>query len=595
MIKKAAFILVFAICATAHSQTRVEGFIFDKSSNKPLPYCTLVIFGSKTDHTITNEDGKFALDGNITTDSLEIRHIGFMPKKEALSYFNTESRLYLETDVSALDEIVLTAKEDKEYPYRLLSNAIEKYRKNDIETTSKAFFKLTSSARNIPIEQIEGFYSGKQSLSSGIMDLKVKSGRFGHNKKFAFYSLDNTKILSDFKLFGTSGQILPNYPGNMSYDAISRKYRVRIDECKNCSGQEVALAFFPKRPNGRLFYGKMIVDHSKLIVKKIELGIKDPSTEALASINEHTELTPKEILMTFAFDPLDHRKIQYINFDFQMEYKLDDFVELIDSRTFLYLYDYGATFQEPYFTKEIFFNNDYDKIVALQASKKFWETNYQVPKSRKDERTTEFMKKNGYLINYESNIRLEDLEFTKPSVLAWQKDNRFQWEHLVNNSDPKSDDPSFDRTKGKMDIGVGKGFDTPVAAHVQNTSKKKKKALNIFYMVDGFNDKSGQPNVTSSTLMDINSFHANNDGSKHKLAFLNMTFDIYEVFRQLAMSRITPNMTFNEVKAIFDEVHHGAGIEVKTMALETGKGTVHEAMVKWNDRIKARLGIDNLN
>ncbi|MEX0315718.1 MAG: carboxypeptidase-like regulatory domain-containing protein [Allomuricauda sp.] len=589
-MKKFIFIWAIIVGANSWAQSKIEGFIYDEATNDPLPYCTIKIYGANVDYTITNEDGKFAVDIGYLKDSLEIRHLGFKPKKEAISYFKNEPRLYLQMDVSTLDEVVLTAGEDKEYPYRLLANAIEKYRKLKEVTTCKAFLKLTSSARNIPIEQLEGFYNGKQSLSEGIMDLKVKSGRFGQNKLFAFYSLDNTRILSDFQLFETKDHILPNYPGNMNYEAIKRKYNVRIDDCSSCSDQEVSVSFFPKRPNGRLFYGKILLDHGQLLIKKIELGVNEPNTEALSSINDNVNLTPMEIQLDVAFDPLNIEKIQYLNLGFRMKYQSKNASEVVDSKTFLYFYDYDTSFEEPYFTKAISFGNDYDRIVAQQTSEHFWESNYQFPKSFKDERSMEFMKKNGYLINYDNNIPLRDIVYAKPSVLSWQKDNRLTWEHLIpNTSKEENKAPS-----GRRDLTRGKAYDSPLQAHMNSTGRVGKKEPNITYVVDSYSDKEGGKKIVSRTLLDMRSSQFSNEGGKNKLAYINMMFDIYEVYRQLAASRITDAMTFDEAKTVYDEIYNGAAIEVKKMEKETGKGTIQQGMVKWNNKIKTRLGIDNL-
>jgi len=76
-------------------------------SNEPLPYCTIRIYGTKAHSTITNEDGKFAVDSVFSKDSLEVRHLGFKTKKTVLSYFENESKLKLETDVAVLEEVVL--------------------------------------------------------------------------------------------------------------------------------------------------------------------------------------------------------------------------------------------------------------------------------------------------------------------------------------------------------------------------------------------------------------------------------------------------------------------------------------------------------
>ena len=429
-MKKIIFLLIIITGTTSLAQSKIEGFIYDGMSDDPLPYCTIRIYGTKAHSTITNEDGKFAVDSIFSKDSIEVRHLGFKTIKTVVSYFEKESKLKLEMDVSVLDEVVLTAGKDEVYPYKLLARIIEVYRKSTNTTVSKAFLTMISSTRNIPIEHVEGFYNGEQNLAEGILDLRVKSGRFGQNRSFPFYSLDNTKILSDFQLFGASKQILPDYPGNLSYNAIERIYDVKIDDCISCSKEEVSISFAPKVANGRLFNGKMLVDPELLMIKKIELLAVDPITNALASINPDVVLTPKEIQLAIVFNPIDPEKIQYVELNFQMGYRSNYVSEIIDSRTFLYFFDYDTFFEDPYFTKTIPFNNDYDKMIALQASDDFWETNYQFPKSINENKSMDFMKKNGFLINFNNYIPLDDLKFTRPTVLSWLQGRRLNWGHL---------------------------------------------------------------------------------------------------------------------------------------------------------------------
>lgn len=586
-MKKVCFLMLF-VCAVGWSQTKIEGVVFDKATQEPLPFSTITVFGEDTHHTITNEDGKFAVDGHIQKDSMEVRHLGFKTKIVPLTYFTDESNLFLEPDVSTLQEVVLTAGEDKEYPYRLLDNIVQKYRQQGETTSSKAFLTLTSAVRGIPLEQIEGFYNSKQSLSGGITDLKVKSGRFGLNKSFAFYSLDNTQILSDFTFFEETGQILPDHPGNMDYNALKRKYTVRIEDCSSCTQEEASLSFTPKNPNGRLFYGKMIVDYEKLIVKKIELGIKDPVTNALTSINETVSLTPMEIGFNIVFNPLDYGKIQYLDFSFQMNYTTESISEIINSRTFIYFYDYNKSFEEPYFTKDISFSNDYDKIIALQASDDFWETNYQYPKSFNDQRSLDYMKEKGYLINYDSYIPIEDLAYARPSVLSWQEDKRFEWDHL---RDETEDVPKG--IQGDKEYKTGKSYDSPFQVLRKTSGPKGKNQINIGYMLDMYWDWNGNRKIVGRTLMDINSSEFHHEHTRNKLIYINLLFDIYEIYRQLGNSRIKEGMTFDEMKAIYDEVYDGANAEAKNMRKETDHGDDLEALRKWNGRIKSRLKIDN--
>ena len=591
-MKRIIFLLIIITCTTSSAQSKIEGFIYDGVSNEPLPYCTIRIYGAETHYTITNEDGKFGVDNVFPQDSLEVRYLGFKPKKTTVSYFEKNSKLNLEMDVSVLDEVVLTAGEDKEYPYKLLEKVIDIYRKSKNTTVSKAFLTLISSARNIPIEQVEGLYNSEQNLAKGILNLGVKSGRFGQNRSFPYYSLDNTKILSDFQLFGTSEQILPDYPGNLTYNAIERKYNVIIDNCIICGETEVFISFSPKEADGRLFSGKMLVDPQLLTIKKIELWAKDPITNALTSINEDVVLTPKKIELSIGFNPVDLEKIQYVDLTFQMDYESKNISEIIDSHTFLYFFDYGTLFVDPYFTKEVVFNNDYDKMIALQASDDFWEANYQFPKSISENKSMDFMKENGFLINYNNYIPLDDLKYTKPTVLSWQHGRRIKWKYI---HDVPSEENGYDAISNNRRKGLptGQAYDSPFEQMRHKTSQKEKDNISIVYMVDNYRGENGTKKIISRTLLDINSSRFSDVRTKNKLVYFNIIFDIYEVYRQLAASRITDNMSFDEAKSIYDEIYIGASAEVKKMDKETRNGNNYEALVKWNNRIKSKLNIDN--
>jgi hypothetical protein len=275
-----------------------------------------------------------------------------------------------------------------------------------------------------------------------------------------------------------------------------------------------------------------------------------------------------------------------------MGYRSKNISEIIDSRTFLYFFDYNTLFEAPYFTQTIPFNNDYDKMIALQASDDFWETNYQFPKSIHEIKSMDFMKKNGFQINFNNYIPLDDLKYTNPTVISWQLGRRLGWEHLEDMSPDENKEGAVNSNPGK-NITTGKAYDTPFQQLQSKTSRNVKDNINISYMVDSYQGKNGITKIVSRTLLDINSSRFSHERTKNKLVYLNIIFDIYEVYRQLAVSRIIGDMTFDEAKLIFDEMYRGASTEVKKMEKETRSGSDYEGLVKWNNRIKAKLNIDN--
>lgn len=266
MKKNALLLLLLISNIHCFSQSYIEGYIIDKSTNESLPYATVKLMSSSTSYTITNEDGKFEIKSKLPTDSLEVRFLGFQTKKVPIAFFEKNDKLFISPNSFVLNEVVVVS--DKNYVYNLLYRLIKKYREQQTITESKTFLTLSSSSKGIPIEHIEGFYNSKQNLSKGILDLQIKSGRFGQNKSFPFYSLNNTDILKDFQFFKNSNQILPLYPGNMTLSSIKGKYVVKMEQCDNCKGDDISISFSPKEIDGKLFLGNILFDSEKLVIKK---------------------------------------------------------------------------------------------------------------------------------------------------------------------------------------------------------------------------------------------------------------------------------------------------------------------------------------
>lgn len=592
-MKKIALLFFLFSSTYCFSQTYIEGFIFDKKTKESLPYATIKIIGNSNYYTITNEDGMFEIHDKFTSDSIEVRFLGFIAKKVPLYYFKNNPKLYLTPKVNQLNEVIVVAHKKKNYTYDLLNSLIQKYRNKNLVTESKAFLSVTSSARTIPIEHIEGFYNSNQSLSDGIQALKIKSGRFGQNKSFPFYSLNNTDILNDFQFFKRSSQILPTYPGNLSASGIVGKYFVKIDECNSCTNEDILISFIPKKLNGRLFSGKILFNKGTLTVKKIELEINNPITKGLSSIIESDIITPKKINLNINFNPLDFEKIQHIDFTFIMDYRSERSVEIIESHSFLYFYDYNNPFYEPYFTNNISFNNDYDNITALQATEDFWKANYQFPKSYNEKRFKDYFEKYGYLINYENTIPSNDLKYTKPSVILWDKDKRLEWNSI------KQDLTIIKNGNNPTNRNLGTNMKADRVYHSSSDINKTDpfsdnyKKFNFSFLLDQYKNENGEKQFVTRTIFDRNSSFFRNDRTNKKLVYINLIFDVYEYYRQDLEAQINNEMTYDEAKKMCKEKFEEAFSTVKKMKEETNSGLNFQELYKWNNKVKAKLGIDN--
>ncbi len=599
---KKSLLLILFIGLNSFSQTKIEGFIYDKQSDEPLSYATIKVL-NKNHYTITNENGKFIINEKSIskTDSIEIRFIGFESKTLSLSYFEKKKKLSLNRSISRLNEIVLdkesnkkSVKEEKKHISNLLYDLIKKYRKTDTIVKSKAYISLKSSARNTPIEQIEGFYNSSQSLSLGLNDLEVKSGRFGQNKDFSFYSIHNTLILKDFDLFKIREQILPLYPGNMNLASIKSNYKLEELPCKNCNINDVLISFTPNNEKGKYFGGSFLFDQKNLVLKKIELKIVNPSINRLESIVAKDMISPKYLELNVLFNPLDFEKIQSYDFTFKMNYNTGSSTEYITTNSFLYFYDYGNQFTDVYYTNKIDFKNDYDKIIAQQASAEFWKLNYQFPRSFEDQSSITFMEHYGYLINYNTTLPADYVKYINPSVLVWSKDKRLEWASIKEKKKKgKKEQNSYDYFyKDKVQFADKNGHSVSDSRFGKNVKRKKEEELIFSYVVDKYLNIDKNVYLVQ-TIFDRNSSYYNKETSRYKLIYINIIFDIYEYYRQSLQTSINSDMSFDEIKKLCQIKFDEATITVKKFKAETKLGTNKEKLSVWNTKIKSKLHIDN--
>jgi len=428
------FTVVIFISSFCIAQNDIEGYIYDDITKKPLPYAAIVL-GNTGIYTTSNEDGKFLLNPKKNMDSLLIRYLGYEIKKVSKDYFLSKKILYLKPFSTLLNvAFVNTSKEDL---YKLLFKLIKKYRNNREISKNKVYYTLNSKSHfpsnpeidTIPLEQIEGLYSGKQQLSKGILNLNLKTGRFGQNQKFPFYSLNHILLLSNFNLFKKNTQFLPQYPGNLSLSKIKKKYNLELDQTSNYNG--TIISFSPKKEKGIFFSGKVFFQKNGLIIEKIELFIKKPKKFKLHPLVENDSLSIKNLTLTIFFNPIDLNKIQYYDFGLDIVYYSHNVKRNIMSKALLYLYDYNTSFTKPYFTNTIYFENDYDKILALPVSDNVWKQNYPYPRSKKSTEISDFFKEKNQFFNYYKNeLPLNALAYIKTSSIIWNKKRKLLSEDI---------------------------------------------------------------------------------------------------------------------------------------------------------------------
>tara|TARA_R100001369_G_scaffold29172_1_gene52330 strand:- start:12503 stop:15259 length:2757 start_codon:yes stop_codon:yes gene_type:complete len=110
-MRKLLALALFLTTATIFAQGTLTGTVIDSEMNAPLPGATVMIVGTNNG-TTTDFDGKFSLNVQAASGTVEISFIGFEKKSMKFTLANGETKnlgnLVLNTDANALSEVLVT-------------------------------------------------------------------------------------------------------------------------------------------------------------------------------------------------------------------------------------------------------------------------------------------------------------------------------------------------------------------------------------------------------------------------------------------------------------------------------------------------------
>lgn len=110
-MRKLLAIALFLTSATIFAQGTLTGTVIDSEMNAPLPGATVMVVGTNTG-TTTDFDGKFRLNVQATSGTIEISFIGFGRKSMKFTLANGETKnignVILNPGADALTEVVVT-------------------------------------------------------------------------------------------------------------------------------------------------------------------------------------------------------------------------------------------------------------------------------------------------------------------------------------------------------------------------------------------------------------------------------------------------------------------------------------------------------
>lgn len=551
----------------------IKGFVIS-DEGKPLPFASIQ-FNGTTNGTITNEDGLFIIDKNkLEENTISVSYIGY--KTNVFSFADDECNITIRLEKLdySLNEIIIIGTRDN-LAYHLTKKLIKKYRFDTKTIKSKAFLSLYSQMED-PLEIFEAFYNTDISQSSAVNNLELKNGRAGLIKSgnFAFVSLNTTDIICDFSPFKKTHEMkLPLTPTNLSVLMLKSRYNMNVKHIIDNGKEQISvITFTPKIDDGQYFSGELYIDMGQNIIRKYVLKIKNTKRDFLRSINENVTVDSLDIYLELNYSP-ENTYIQSIVYDYSFQLSnIPD--KRIVTKTLLAFYDYNNPFNMPVSEP---FNLDYDyhRILSYPYNDVFWRKNYYIPQSQNRVDFTNYFATYGILINHDSLS--SNSPYIESPCIAWNKVLNLHW------SDFKL-----------KNTNLGSNLGTPYIKNNNSLSNSYNLDGHLFLdytITDGKNQY-----VSQTTFNRYNSYALNYVRNDNTLIFLNMCFDLYEVYRIKLMHELNskPNLKREEIELVYQTIISDLHRDLKRLKYETRSGNHYSSLLKWNEYFYEKLGVNNV-
>lgn len=563
-------VTLLAVNSLMLAQISVSGFVGEAGEGQPLPFTTVGILRSGQG-TITNEDGRFALDQIKPDDLLEFRHVGFESKRITVSAFQKSGKVLLDRVVVQIKPFTVVASDDALYNWlikcRNTLNSGETHKR-------KAFLELHTVADGKPTEVIEVYYNA-DFRSGAISELTYKNGRQSMAKvnNSYFLSLSTSTVFQMFNLIYPD-PFLPANPLGLSKRRLRKTFD--LSRLSADTAAVLHLAFRPKNETTSAFSGEIWISKQQKAPIEIRLKIKDSrvhpfipafSSDSIGNVSMtfiqqfdlKSGLTP--LLSRFSYELESFRKVPK-RFDPNGNQRVE--VKRIATDGVFYFYS-SALFVAPFYDFA-YAVNDYQRIQSTPFNPTFWESNKVLVKSNRYKESQAFFSKYGMF----QNNRLEG----QPQFLA--NTNRF-WS-----------DSTFLFYDESL-IGRNESLDPSEALSLRSQYN-----LDVKLYLD-LVEVSGQYKPYTSTVFDVFTSFYNLEPDPFTDVFFNIAFDIGEVQRRQLQQELEKRAPINpeNSSALFEQHTKALNKALTAFERETQSGRNRKALKNYSERIYNILGVDH--
>ena len=415
-------VISFALLSyMASSQVHITLVVKNEKTNEAVQFCNVGIEGSGFGG-ITNEDGVITMEvpSSYSTDSISISHIGYEPKNISIPDIGDSKKVvYLKECAYVLPEVEVSS--DDDVWFQILNKCRNVNIKQKKQSSAKAFYSIESTKDDVPLEVIECFYTADVS-GLKVNDLAFKNGKlFLKKSESGLWTIDASETYKHFDVFQES-DLFPSSILNFGLSGMKKRFNVEME----FTDDMYKVFFTPKDKSGEYFSGYIFIDRSDYSLKQIDYFADNATIYPFYSFTDDSiGNVSLRINETFT-DNGSYVLPELVKYDYSIDYYSRKYGLLergifckIDSKSFLYLYDYGKPFIEPIFDYYAE-SSDYRKISLIPYNDVFWCNNYKFTISKSKSEKIDYLEREDPSFEYNSSTNKE-LVFGDSIKAFWPK------------------------------------------------------------------------------------------------------------------------------------------------------------------------------
>jgi hypothetical protein len=538
------------------SQDLVKGRVLGAINNEPLAYCSIQIKGTSI-ATISNATGDFTIPAKVNKDTIVFSFISYH-RIEFLVDSSCQTFL-LNPKPFIIDEVKVVAKYDEGFVYDLL-HRIKKIelKKSRKSKNCKSFIRAYSLKNQSPKEFLEAYYS--LNVSNNTIDsIHIKNGRYAipiDNKDF-FLSIDILSLIGEIEFFTNFlDQDFFDTPFKTSKKAVKNDYEITTD----LIADQVRKINYVQRNNPNC-NGYIIYDFG--IEKPLELLLNNHtlSNTLIKPINYSHKVSNMQRSLKVGFN--DIGLIMYAALELSYDYSVFTDTSHIQSYSLLTNFDFEESFSPVLFSQELFFLNDYERIVSIPFDSIFWKNAPQIPPTQNEKSVISFLES---IETYGNAFNESNQKLFSGELIYWK--SNLVW---------------ADISDASKDLFID---------NVRYSDKQNSKSKNIeCSLILNFNSYSKEDSLPIPVFAVINSENTfcQTERTKNSLIYFQTYFNIYQKHAKFLESKINSVSTSSEVIHLFNNQKKRLAKEIWKFKSDTQEGKYISTLNEWNISTKAEL------